>query len=69
MVVNLKFEKSDFDSMRSFEKSVQQQLGNNIYVGTDSLCLYFDYPKELKDMLRPYPPKEQLEFTLTSSHP
>lgn len=68
MKVNLNFEKSDFDSMKKFEASVKKQLGN-VYVGTDSLCWYFEYPKELKAMLRPHPEKEQLEFTLDSSQP
>lgn len=62
----VEFKKEDFSSMRDFTKAVQKQLGNNCYVGTDSLCLYFDYPKELRDMLRPNPPHEQLIFELGS---
>jgi hypothetical protein len=69
MKVTLKFEEKDFDTMRSFEKAVKKQLGNNVYVGTSNLCLYFDYPKELYSMLRPYPPQVQLEFELESSLP
>lgn len=69
MKVMLTFNESDFEGFRNFEKSVKKQLGNNVYVGTDSLCLYFDYPKELRDMLRPFPPKTQLEFELESSLP
>ena len=69
MQINLKFELSDFDTFKSFEKSVKSQLGDRIYVGTSSLCLYFDYPKDLAAMLKPYPPKKQLEFVLESSCP
>lgn len=69
MKLNLKFEESDFESMRTFEKAIKRQLGNAVYVGTDSLCFYFDYPKELVQMLRPFPPTKQLEFELNSSLP
>jgi hypothetical protein len=69
MKLHLTFEKSDFDNLRAFEKAVERQLGGNVYVGTNSLCLYFDYPKELTAMLRPFPPSEQLEFDLESSKP
>jgi hypothetical protein len=69
MKLELKFKETDFDSFRSFEKAVKKQLGDKIYVGTNSLCLYFDYPKELVEMLRPYPPTKQLEFVLESSNP
>lgn len=69
MKLELKFNESDFDSFKSFEKSVKKQLGNKVYVGTNSLCLYFDYTKELSDMLRPYPQTKQLEFVLESSTP
>lgn len=69
MKLELKFNESDFDSFKSFEKSVKKQFGNKVYVGTNSLCLYFDYPKELVDMLRPYPQTKQLEFVLESSTP
>jgi len=69
MKLNLKFNKEDFESLRSFEQSVKKQLGNNVYVGTNSLCFYFDYPKELVSMLRPFPEKEQFEFELESSRP
>lgn len=69
MKLNLKFEKRDFQNLREFEKAVQKQVGNQCYVGTNSICLYFDYPPELAAMLKPYPPKEQLEFELESSKP
>jgi len=67
MTLKLQFVPKDFENFRAFEKAVNRQLGNKAYVGTDSLCLYFDYPPELKAMLRPFPPKEQLEFELTPS--
>jgi hypothetical protein len=69
MKVTLKFEEKDFENLRTFESAVKKQLGNNVYVGADSLCLYFDYPKELSAMLRPFPTKVQLEFELESSLP
>lgn len=70
MKLNLKFEKKDFASLREFDKAVKRQLGPNVYVGTDSLCFYMDYPKALSAMLRPFPPKDQqLEFELESSLP
>jgi hypothetical protein len=69
MRLQLKFEESDFETLRSFDKAVKRQLGPNVYVGTDSLCFYFDYPKELVQRLRPLCPHNQLEFELESSLP
>ena len=54
MTLVLKFEEKDFDTLRSFEASVRRQLGKNVYVGSDSLCFYFDYPPELCALLRPF---------------
>jgi hypothetical protein len=69
MKLNLKFSKNDFDNMKSFTRAVKLQLGENTYVGSDSLCFYFDYPSSLVAMLRPFPSVEQLEFELESSLP
>jgi hypothetical protein len=69
MKVTLKFEETDFENMRVFEKAVKKQLGNNVYVGTNNLCFFFEYPKELVAMLRPMPSQVQLEFELESSLP
>ncbi len=69
MKLQLKFEESDFETLRSFEKAVKRQLGSRVYVGTDSLCFYFDYPKELAARLRPLYDGNQLEFDLESSLP
>jgi hypothetical protein len=69
MKLQLKFEESDFENFRSFEKAVRRQLGKNVYVGTDSLCFYFDYPKELAAQLRPFCSNNQVEFELESSLP
>jgi len=69
MKVQLKFEEGDFANMRTLEKAVRRQLGTNVYVGTNSLCLYFEYPKEMAAMLRPFPEKKQFEFELESSLP
>lgn len=79
----LTFSQDDFQSFKNFEKAVKRQLGSNIYVGTNSLCLYFDYPKELCALLRPPQgnayvtqekmdellKQEQLVFNLESSLP
>jgi hypothetical protein len=62
MKLTLTFQSKDFDSFKSFEKSVAKQLGNNVYVGANSLCLYFDYPPELVTELRPkYTPNASQE--------
>ncbi|MDO8611091.1 MAG: hypothetical protein Q7R95_11250 [bacterium] len=67
MNIRLKFEDKDFDNFRSFERAVKKQLGANTCVLTDCLCFYFEYPKELRAMLRPFPEKKQLEFELKST--
>ena len=69
MKLHLTFEEKDFVSLREFDKAVKKQLGNRVYVCGDYLCLYFDYPKELAAMLRPFPTVKQLEFDLESSLP
>ena len=69
MKFQLKFEEGDFDSMRVFEKAVKRQLGNDVYVGTNNLCFYFTYPKELVERIRPLCPHKQLEFEFKSSLP
>ena len=71
MQVQLQFQDSDFENMRAFEKAVKRQLGNNVYVGCNSLCLYFGFPKEFSAKLRPFAPKSDggMEVTLESSLP
>lgn len=69
MQVQLKFQDSDFETHRKFEAAVKRQLGNNVYVGSDSLCLYFDFTKELSARLRPFAPKGEIDVTLESSLP
>jgi hypothetical protein len=70
MKLHLTFDKADFENMRAFDKAVKRQLGPNVYVGSDSLCFYFDFPKELSAQLRPFAPQaEQFEFDLESSLP
>lgn len=69
MKIHLTFEDKDFENMRALDKAVKKQLGNNCYVGTNSLCMFFDYPKEMVAMLRPYPENKQYEFDLESSLP
>jgi hypothetical protein len=69
MKLQLKFEEKDYENMRAFDRAVKRQLGNNVYVGTNSLCFYFEYPKELCEMLRPFPSQKQMEFELESSCP
>ena len=65
--LHLKFEEKDFDTFQSFEQVVRHKLGNNVYTGTKSLCLYFDYPKELSARLQPGYTGNQLEFELDTS--
>lgn len=71
MKLHLTFTEADFENMRAFDKAVKRQLGPNVYVGSDSLCFYFDFPKELSARLRPFAPKVegQMEFDLDSSLP
>ena len=70
MKLNLKFEEKDFETLRAFDKAVKRQLGPNVYTGTDNLCFFFDYPKELVARLRPMRQEgNQLEFELESSLP
>jgi hypothetical protein len=69
MKLTLTFEEKDFETMRTFDKAVKRQLGPNVYVGTDNLCFFFDYPKELAARLRPMYHGNQLEFELESSLP
>ena len=69
MTLNLKFEEKDFETLRTFDTAVKKQFGKNVYVGTNNLCFYFDYPKELVERLRPHCTNSQLEFTLESSLP
>lgn len=69
MKLNLKFESNDFENFRIFEKAIKRQLGSNVYVGTNSICVYFEYSNKLCEMLRPFPSGEQLEFELDSSCP
>lgn len=52
MKVTLTFEKKDFDTLREFGKAVERQAGK-CYVGTDNFCCFFEYPEELKALLRP----------------
>ena len=69
MKLKLQFTENDFNDFRSFEKAVKKQVGNNVFVDVGYLCLYFEYPKALQSMLRPYPSQVQLEFELESSKP
>ena len=69
MKLHLTFEEKDFENLRAFDKAVKRQLGSNVYTGTNSLCLYFDYPPALAAMLRPYSTGTQMEFDLESSLP
>ncbi|HOS16174.1 MAG TPA: hypothetical protein PKX15_04070 [Bacteroidales bacterium] len=69
MKLTLKFQDQDFETLRKFDSAVKRQLGPNVYVGTDYLCFYFDFPKKLSERLRPHAPKGELEVTLESSVP
>lgn len=52
MKVLLELSEKDFENMRALDKSANRQLGN-VYVGTNSMCVYFDYPNALAGLLRP----------------
>jgi hypothetical protein len=52
MKLLLEFTEGELENFRTFSQSVEKQLGN-VYVGTNSLCVYYDYPKELAGLLRP----------------
>jgi hypothetical protein len=69
VTVVLKFEEKDFENFRAFEKAVKKQLGSDVYVGSDSLCWYFPFSKELSARLRPHCENKQLEFKLDSFQP
>ncbi len=69
MTINLKFDKKDFQDMRTFEASIKRQLGPHVYVGTDNLCFFFYYPPALVNQLRPFSKETQLEFELQSTTP
>ena len=67
MKLLLEFSEKDFENLRKFGAAVEKQIGS-VYVGTDNLCAYFDYPPELAALLRPvagnsYPP-EKLQIIL-----
>lgn len=69
MKLELTFTERDFATFRDFEKAVKRQVGSNVYVGTDSVCVYFPFPKELASMLRPFPERVVLTHTLESELP
>jgi hypothetical protein len=53
--MKLKLTPKDLKDFKSFENAVKNQLGKNTYVGTDSMVVVLDYPKQLQQNLRPYP--------------
>jgi hypothetical protein len=63
-IMKLQFTERDFKSFSDFEKAVKRQLGDTTYVGTEHLVVKWEYPKVLKEMLRPYPKEFQSEFEL-----
>jgi hypothetical protein len=42
----------ELKNWRKFQDSLNAQLGN-VYVGTNSVCVYCDYPPELVALLHP----------------
>lgn len=52
MKLTLTFEKKDFENLRKFGDALKRQVGDS-YAGTDSFSCYFEYPAELKALLRP----------------
>lgn len=47
MKIKLQLKKTDFLSFEAFKKSVEFQLGSDLFVGEKCVCLYFDYSAEL----------------------
>lgn len=52
----------DMESFASFEKAVRKQFPN-VYVGTDNFTVTLEYPKRLRELLRPYPTEPLTEQT------
>jgi hypothetical protein len=59
--VKLTLTPNDFKDFRSFERAMKKAFGELTYVGTDSMVIHVDYPKELKAMLRPYGAEKQAD--------
>lgn len=62
--MKLKFQSKDFDALKKTCAALERQLFTDGYFGTDCLVLKFDYSDEFKQLLRPYPNFENLEFAL-----
>ena len=70
MKLLVEVEQKDFATFRKFQDPLNRQLGN-VYVGTNSMAVYFDFPPELVALLRPvqgndFKDKDKLNQMLTS---
>lgn len=71
MKLNLLFTADDYKSLVLFEKAVRKQLGNDVHVGTQSLCVYLYFPSTFSNTFHfnaPLP-NETYECELKSSIP
>ena len=71
MKIKLQFEQADFDSFATFEKSITNQIPYPVYTGTDNLIIFtpkishfYEFPKVLAKMLRPFPEEQKYAFEL-----
>ena len=70
MKIELKFEPKDFETFKNFESAIKRQVGNHVYIGSNSFCLYFDYTNDMCEKLRhPLPIVGETVATVESSRP
>lgn len=65
MKLNLSFKEEDFFTLSTVEDAIRKQLGNNVYVGSQSLCVYLYFPANFADVFHSAP--ETYECELKSS--
>ena len=58
------FTAKDFDKLRSFQKRMEREFGENAYVGTDNAVVVVNYSAELKAMIQPLAEQQHFEFAL-----
>lgn len=62
--MKINFSEKDFLKLRNFQDTFNRNFGEQTYVGTDSACVFVEYSKELKAMLRPFPLEQHFTFEL-----
>lgn len=63
---NVSFTAAELANFESFAAAMTRQVGNNSYIGTNSFCVYFNYPDVLRQALR-NPRKSTVESVELSS--